>query len=209
MELVSVNVSPVREVEYKGRRVRTGIYKTPVHGPVMARALGLDGDGQAEDCHGGRDMAVYAFTRENYDRWAAELGRKDLHAGKFGENLTVTGMPESEVCIGDRFRVGEAEFEVSVPRAPCSKLAMVMDDPGFPKVFLATGDVGFYLRVVREGEVRAGEAIAWVHRDPARLSIREVTLLMYFDVQDKKGAARAAGLKALSEGWRRKFEGRM
>lgn len=187
----------------------TGIFKTPVPGPVVAGRLGLAGDGQAEDCHGGPDMAVYAFTRENYTHWSRELGRDDLHPGKFGENLTVEGMPESEVCIGDRFRIGTVEVEVSLPRAPCTKLAMVMGDSGFPKIFLATGNVGFYLRVSREGSLQAGDAIERVHADPARLSIQEVVRLMYFDTRDKVGAARAAGVEALGASWRAKFRSRL
>ena len=203
MRVASVNISPVRHVEYRGHAISTGIFKRPVAGRIMARELGLDGDAQADrGCHGGPDMAVYAFTQENYEYWAKELGRSDLHDGKFGENLTVTGMPESEVCIGDRFRIGEAVVEVSIPRAPCSKLAMVMDDPEFPKRFLESLDVGFYLRVVREGLLGAGDAIERIHADPARLSIREVTRLMFFERENIAGAAARAK-------WRRKFGDRV
>jgi MOSC domain-containing protein YiiM len=204
----SVNISPVRKVEHNGRTVSTGIYKAPVAGPVCVRTLGLEGDGQAEACHGGPDMAVYAFTCENYDHWAAVLERSDLHPGKFGENLTVTGMPESEVCVGDRFRIGGVELEVSLPRAPCSKLAMAVGDVGFPKVFLATCRVGFYLRVRREGTLQAGDAVERIHADPARLSIQEVTRLMYFDTDNKEGASRAAAVEALTKSWRTKFHSR-
>ena len=209
MQVLSLNISAVRKVQHNGRAVFTGIYKTPVAGPVMARALGLEGDGQAEDCHGGVDMAVYAFTQENYDYWARELTRSDLHPGKFGENLTVSGMPESDVCVGDRFQIGEAEVEVSLPRAPCTKLAMVVGDPEFPKVFLATGNVGFYLRVLREGLIRTGDPIERTFAEPARLSIQEVTRLMYFDRENKKGAKRAAAVPALSQKWREKFLSRL
>ncbi len=208
MRVISVNVSPVRKVEHNGRAVFTGIFKTPVSGAVVARKLGLEGDGQAEECHGGVDMALYAFAREHYDFWKAELKREDLGPGKFGENLTVEGMPETGVCIGDRFRIGEVEVEVSVPRAPCTKLAMAMGDAGFPKAFLATCNVGFYLRVVREGRVSAGDVIERVHADAARLSIQEVTRLMFFDVKNVKGAKKAAGVAALAEGWRKKFASR-
>ena len=209
MKLLSVNISPVRHVQHNGRTVSTGIYKTPVNGPVLARTLGLEGDGQAEKCHGGPDMALYAFTREHYDHWAAALGRLDLCPGKFGENLTVTGMPETEVCIGDRFRIGDIEVEVSLPRAPCSKLAMAMGDPAFPKAFLATCNVGFYLRVRREGHVQAGDHIERTHADRARLSINEVTRQMFFETATKEGAARAAAVEALAEGWRAKFRRRL
>ncbi len=210
MRVMSVNVSPIRTVEYNGRTVTTAIFKKPVRGPVQAAALGLEGDAQADKrYHGGVNMAVYAFTNEHYDHWQRELGRNDLHPGKFGENLTVEGMPESEVCIGDRFQMGGAEVEVSLPRAPCSKLAMVMDDPEFPKVFLATCNVGFYLRVIGPGPIAAGDAVSRTHVDPARLSIQEVTRLMYFDRDDRDGAARAASVEALAKEWREKFRRRL
>lgn len=209
VKVLSVNISPVRQVQHNGRTVSTGIYKTPVNGSVLARTLGLEGDGQAEKCHGGPDMALYAFTHENYAHWAAALNCSDLIPGKFGENLTVTGMPESEVCIGDRFRISEVEVEVSLPRAPCSKLAMAVGDPQFPKVFLATCNVGFYLRVRQEGLIQAGDRIERTHADPARLSINEVTHLMFFDTENKEGASRAAAVEALAASWRRKFEKRV
>lgn len=150
-------------------------------------------------------MALYAFPRENAEFWARKRGVPEYGPGMFGENLTVEGMSESGVCIGDRFEIGEAVVEVSVPRVPCSKLAMVMDDPEFPKAFLATLNVGFYFRVVREGLIAAGDPIALGQRDPARLSIQEVTRLMYFDPDNREGARRAAGVVALKQSWRDRF----
>lgn len=210
MKVLSVNVSRIRNVEHNGESVPTGIFKIPVRGRIPATTLGLRGDLQADKVHhGGPDMAIYAITQENYDHWAEVLNRTDLVPGKLGENLTVTEMPETEICIGDRFRMGEIEVEVSIPRAPCFKLGIAMDDAAFPKAFLATGNVGFYLRVVQEGTVAAGDAITRVHADPARLSIQEVTRLMYFGGDDKAGAARAAAVGALSAKWREHFRERL
>lgn len=209
MKVLSVNVSRIRNVEHGGELVPTGIFKVPVQGRVRAETLGLRGDAQADRVHhGGPDMAVYAFTQENYDHWAEVLHRTDLVPGKFGENLTVTGMPETQVCIGDRFRMGEIEVEVSVPRAPCFKLGIAVGDATFPKAFLETGNVGFYLRVLKTGTVVAGDPIERLYSDAARLSVQEVIRLMYFGREDKAGAARAAAVGALSERWREKFRER-
>lgn len=205
--LVSVNVSPITAVEHNGRTVRTGIYKKPVQGPVRLRALGLDGDEQGDKrAHGGVDMAVYAYTRENYDFWSAQLGR-ELPPGLFGENLIIDGIDEHDVAIGDRFRIGaEVEVEVSLPRAPCNTFAMVMGDPGFPKRFLAEGRLGFYLRVLREGHVRVGDEVIRTHSDPARLGIAEVARTVYFNLKDPAAVTRALGVDALGQRWRERLQ---
>lgn len=208
MRLLSINTSPIRVVQYNGRSFSTGIFKRPVSAPVMLRTLGLDGDEQGDKkVHGGPHMAAYAYTSENYAFWRAELGNAELAYGTFGENLTTEGLDELEVCIGDRFRIGAAaEVEVSIPRAPCSTFAMVMKDPAFPKRFLATGRVGFYLRVVREGMIAPGDPIERTHTDPARLSIAEVTRLKHFEQGNTAGAARALSVAALAPSWRERFQ---
>lgn len=210
MKVTSVQVSRLRFVQHGGESVPTGIFKLPVQGRTPVTALGLRGDIQADKVHhGGPDMALYAFTQEHYDYWSTRLNRTDLVPGKFGENLTVTDMPEAEVCIGDRFRMGQIEVEVSVPRAPCFKLGIAMDDATFPKAFLATLHVGFYLRVLKEGTIAAGDFIERLHKDPARLTVQETIGLMYFGQEDKAGAARAAAVGALASKWREKFRERM
>jgi MOSC domain-containing protein YiiM len=208
MTLVSVNVSSLQRVDYEGKVFETGIYKKPVQTPVRVHKLGLDGDDQGDKkAHGGLDMAVYGYTAENYDFWSRELGDSKIPHGKFGENLTTIGIDEADVCIGDRFVIGgEAELEVSLPRAPCSTLAMVMEDVEFPKRFLAALRVGFYMRVVREGTIRVGDAIERSRLDPARLSIAEVTRLMFFDKQNRAGIERAIGVGALAVKWRDRFQ---
>jgi MOSC domain-containing protein YiiM len=158
--VVSVNVGAVRTVEWHGRAVNTGIWKTPVDGRVPVRGVNVDGDEQADHrVHGGPDKAVYAYAIEDYDWWSLELGR-ELEPGAFGENLTVIGVDLGVLAIGTRWRVGSTELEVSQPRLPCFKLGMRMGDAGFVDRFNAAERFGAYLRIVKEGDVGAGDDIA-------------------------------------------------
>lgn len=210
MKLLSVNVSRPREILHNGRVVRTGIFKEPVPGRVMLRTLNLDGDGQADlTNHGGLHRAVYAYPNENYGYWQRELGRDDLVFGQFGENFTVSGTTEDDARIGDVFRVGGALVQVSQPRPPCFKLGIKMGMPGFLKPFLASGRVGFYLRVLEEGEVGAGDAFELVESDQGRMTVREVSDLLFFEPDNLEGTRRALGIDALSPGWRESFEERV
>jgi MOSC domain-containing protein YiiM len=210
MHLVSLNAGRPREILHDGEVVRTGIFKEPVAGRVWVRSLNLDGDGQADlTVHGGVYQAVYAYPLEHYAFWAAELGRDDFDYGQFGENFTVAGMLEDTVCVGDRFRIGGAVCEVTQPRVPCFKLGIRMGSPAFPKQFLRSGRVGFYLRVLEEGEVSAGDAIEQLHADPEAMPVREVSRVANLDRDDREGARRALRLGALSPGWRRMFADRV
>ena len=210
MKLISVNVSPPREVVHKGKTVTTGIFKEPIHGRVMLGTSNLDGDGQADLVgHGGVYKAAYAYSVENYDYWKRELGRADFAFGQFGENLTVEGMTEDEVHVGDVFRVGGTLVEVTQPRVPCYKLGIKMGLRGFEKRFLASGRVGFYLRVLEEGEVGAGDVLERVRADPGRMTVREICHLLYFDPENLQGARNALRIRALSPGWRQSFEERL
>jgi MOSC domain-containing protein YiiM len=210
MRLLSVNVSYPMEVAHGRKTVATGIFKEPVSGRVMLRAVNLDGDGQADLVnHGGVDRAVYAYPVENYDYWGRELVRDDLSFGQFGENFTVEGMTEDDVHIGDVFRVGDVLVEVSQPRPPCFKLGIKMGMPRFPKLFLASGRVGFYLRVLEEGEVGAGDGIERVRSGPEQLTVRETSNLLFFESENLEGAERALRIPALSSGWRESFEERL
>jgi MOSC domain-containing protein YiiM len=193
-----------------GETVPTGIYKEPVGGRVMLRTLNLEGDRQADlQNHGGVYQAAYFYGREHYDHWARELGRDDLPFGQFGENLTVEGMLEGQVHIGDVFRVGGAVVQVTQPRIPCFKLAHKMGLPSFPKAFLASGRVGFYARVLEEGEVGVGDAIERVAADPEQLSVREVIRFLFFHEGSRQTAERAVRLGGLSPEWRDRFEARL
>lgn len=206
MELVSVNVSQVRQVEHRGRLVGTGIFREPVEGRVALGRLTLAGDRQVDfRHHGGPDKAVCAYPCEHYAVWREELGRDDLSYGHFGENFTVSGLPEDETCIGDRFRVGTAVVEVTQPREPCFKLGIRMGDPRFPEVFRVSERVGYYLRVIEEGDVAAGDAIKRVDPVSDGMSVREVFHLCFFDSGNREGIARALSLPALSKEWRRRF----
>lgn len=210
MKLLSVNVSLPREVAHGSGTVSTGIFKEPVAGRVMLRKSNLDGDGQADlENHGGIDRAAYAYSIENYDHWRRELGRADLTFGQFGENFTVEGMVEDDIHIGDVFRVGDALVEVTQPRPPCFKLGIKMGMSRFPKLLLASGRVGFYLRVLEEGEVGAGDLFEIVESDPEQVSVREMSHLLFFEPKNLEGAKRALRVRALSPGWRDSFEERL
>jgi MOSC domain-containing protein YiiM len=193
MRLLSVNVSLPEEVTHGRRTVVTSIFKEPVKGRIMLRKLNLDGDGQADLVnHGGVHRAVYVYSVENYAYWQRVLGRDDFSFGQFGENFTVEGMLEDNVHIGDVFRVGDALLEVSQPRPPCFKLGMKMGMARFPKLFLATGRVGFYLRVLKEGEVGVGDTPDLVKSGPERVTVREISHLLFFDAENLEGTERAS-----------------
>lgn len=216
MKLLSVNVGQPREVAYVDRRGRekttsTGIFKDPVSDRVMLRTLNLDGDGQADlKGHGGTYKAAYVYSIENYRYWADELGRTDFAAaGQFGENFTVEGMDDEQVWIGDVFRVGDAMVEVTQPRVPCFKLGVRMDIPDFQKQFAQSCRVGFYLRVLTEGEVGAGDEFAHVRGASARMTVREMMHLLYFDPENIEDAKKALDIAALSPGWRQSFADRV
>lgn len=210
MKLLSVNVSLPKEVAYQGRTTTTGIFKEAVNRRVMLRTLNLDGDGQADlKGHGGIYKAAYAYSIENYDYWKHELGRTDFTFGQFGENFTVEGMLDDGIYVGDQFRVGDALVEVTQPRVPCFKLGIRMGLAQFPKMFLASGRPGFYLRVLEEGEVGPGDVLERVKADPERMTVREVCHLLYFDQKNLEGAKKALRIQALSPGWRGSFEERL
>jgi len=163
--LVSVNVGMPADVQWRGKTVHTGIYKSPVAGPVMARRLNLDGDGQGDlNGHGGEQRAVMVYQTESYEHWKSHFGREDLEPGSFGENFTVDGMTDAEVCIGDRYRIGRAEFEVTQPRVTCFRVGMRLGESDMPNLLVAHHRPGFYFRVITEGMVRAGDAIVRTRR---------------------------------------------
>lgn len=206
MKLLSVNVGLPRVVTWGGRTYPTSIFKQPVSGRVMMRRLNIDGDAQGNlSTHGGVDMAVYVYSDHHYPHWRGVLKDESLGFGAFGENLTVTGMTEDGVHIGDTFRIGEALVQVSEPRTPCHKLAMKYDSPAFPKKFLRSGRVGFYFRVLEPGRIGAGDEIAPVAQDPARLSILEALRIWEKKRPRAQDLERALTCKALSPKWRGQF----
>jgi len=209
MRVLSVNVGLPREVRWRGKLVTTGIYKQPVEGRLTVRTLNLDGDRQADlRVHGGWDKAVYAYPSEYYELWRQERPELEFPWGQFGENLTTEGLVDTEVSIGDRFRVGTAELAVTQPRLPCFKLGIKMGREEFVTEFLERGLHGFYLAVVREGEVEAGDPIARLSSDPRGFGVTEVARLYARDRDDVDGLLRAARLDVLPESWREYFRKR-
>lgn len=203
MKLVSVNVGLPREVEWRGRTVNTGIFKSPVEGRVPVRTLNLEGDRQADlSVHGGPDKAVYGYPVEHYGSWRDELPGVALPPGSFGENLTTEGLLESELRIGDRFRVGSAVLRVTQPRMPCSKLAVKFRRDDMVKRFLASGRSGFYFAVDEEGEVAAGDAIEPLERATHEVTVSEVTRLYARDRNDLDALRRAVEVETLPQDWR-------
>lgn len=206
MKLVSVNVGLPRKVTFRNRAYPTAIFKEPVAGRVWVGRLNIDGDRQGNPkTHGGPDMAVYVYSHDHYAYWETDLGTGRLAPGAFGENLTVTGMADDEVCIGDIYAIGTARFQVTEPRTPCHKLAMKFDDPGLPRRFFKAGRLGFYFRVLAEGEIGAGDAITCEAHDPARLSVRETAALWADKGAEAAAFDRALGVEALSATWRSAF----
>lgn len=207
MKLLSINVSKPKPIQYGGKTVQTGIFKEPVSGTVMLREKNIDGDGQGDlRVHGGTYKAIYGYPFEHYAHWQQALQRDDLTYGQFGENLTVAGLLETSVYIGDVFQIGSTvKLQITQPRVPCFKLAYKMGLPEFPKQFLDSRRVGFYFRVLEEGKISAGEAITRIEVASASMSITEILNLRYFDRDNREKIARARKLPALSPSWKRDF----
>jgi MOSC domain-containing protein YiiM/ferredoxin-NADP reductase len=207
MKLISVNVSLPKTVYHQGRQVNTGIYNEPVTGRVMVRKLNVDGDRQADlKVHGGVYKAVYIYDIENIRYWQKNLGRSDLTYGLFGENFTVEGMLDDRIHIGDVFRIGGALLEVTQPRMPCFKLEIKMDLPGFSRQFLDSGRLGFYCRVIEEGDVGAGDAIERIRVGPEKITVWEFARVYYFDPRNLEKIRRILRIPSIPPGWHRAFE---
>jgi MOSC domain-containing protein YiiM len=190
----------------------TAFFKTPVEGPVRLRSTNLEGDEQADRrVHGGVDKAVCVYSADHYPAWRHELGRADIGYGGFGENFTVTGQSDDDVCIGDRFRIGAAVVEVSQPRGPCWKLARRWNRPGLPQRVVETGRSGWYFRVLEEGDVEAGNAVLLLERPHERWTIRRVNAITYaaLGARPSEEAAALASCPALAASWRRSVAKRM
>jgi ferredoxin-NADP reductase/MOSC domain-containing protein YiiM/ferredoxin len=205
--LLSVNVGLPREIEWQGKIVRTAIWKRPVPGRVFARRLNLDGDGQADlKGHGGENRAVMVYQLEAYRYWERELGRNDFEYGQFGENFTVEGLADDDVCIGDRYRIGTAVFEVTQPRVTCYRLGIRMNNPQMAALLVAHRRPGFYCRVITQGDVGAGDEVEKIIDGPGKISVAEVDSLLYSANHDLGRIAIAAHIPALSQGWKGSFE---
>ena len=201
--LVSVNVGQPQDVLWNGRTVHTGAWKAPVTGPRMVRRLNIDGDGQGDlGGHGGENRAVLVYQVASYDHWATVLGRDDLTPGAFGENLTVDGLPDDEVCIGDRYRIGDVVLEVTQPRVTCYRVGMRLGEPRMAALLVSHHRPGFYCRVLTEGEVVAGQDIVKIEDGPHQVSVAEIDALLYLPGHPRDALKRAASIPALSPGWK-------
>ncbi len=210
MKLISVNVGMPREVSWRGKTVLTGIFKSPIAGPVTVQALNLDGDGQADlSVHGGYSKAVYLYPAEHYEFWRRELPDLDLTWGNFGENFTTQGLLEDNVYIGDTLRIGSALVRVTEPRMPCYKLGIRFGRSDIVKRFLQSRRTGFYFAVLEEGTVQAGDSFNTVERDPNGISVADITRLYAFDKDDWDTMSRVVKLEALSSSWRDYFRQRL
>jgi len=204
--LLSVNVGMPKDVPWRGKTVYTGIWKDPVAGPRMVRRLNIDGDGQGDtQGHGGEQRAVFVYQLESYQHWRRHFGRDDLSYGEFGENLTVEGLPDSEVCIGDRYRIGEAEFEVTQPRVTCYRVGIRLGVPEMPALLVSHHRPGFYMRVITEGHIQAGDQIVKTRTGPNALSVADTDALLYLPGRDERKLRLALQIPALSPGWQGSF----
>ena len=210
MRLISVNAGLPREVSWRGMSVKTSIWKIPVEGRVRVSSLNVEGDRQSDlTVHGGPDKAVYVYPSEHYPYWRSRLGDADLPWGSFGENFTIEGLLEDRVQIGARIRAGAAEFVVTQPRMPCYKLGVRFDRPDMVKLFLQSGRTGFYLAVLREGEVAAGDTIEYGNERENGLTIADIVGLYAVDSGNQDLLRRASVLPALPDSWKEYFRKRL
>ncbi len=205
--LLSVNVGLPRDVTWNGKTVRTSVWKPPVDGRRMVRKLDIDGDAQADLAgHGGEHRAVFVYQMDSYHYWERFLGRNDFTFGQFGENFTVDGLSDNEVCIGDRFRIGSAVFEVTQPRVTCYRVGIRMNEPRMPALLVAHHRPGFYFRALQEGEVGAGDDIVKIADGPEKITVADTDALLYLPGASREQLERALRIPALSKGWQSSFQ---
>ncbi len=206
--LVSVNVGLPKEISWRGQTVVTGIWKAPVEGPRTVRRLNVDGDRQGDlTGHGGENRAVFVYQLDSYRYWEEQLGRDDFTYGQFGENFTVDGLGDDDVCIGDRYRIGSGLFEVTQPRVTCYRVGIRMDEPRMAALLVAHGRPGFYLRVLEEGDVEAGDDIVKVATGSEAMTVADVNALLYVAGRhDVHQLRRALRIPALSPGWQESLQ---
>jgi ferredoxin-NADP reductase/MOSC domain-containing protein YiiM len=204
--LRSVNVGMPRNVPWHGKTVYTGVWKHPVDGPAMVRRLNIDGDGQGDtNGHGGEQRAVLVYQIQSYRHWQDHFRRDDFSYGQFGENLTVDGLSDDAVCIGDRYRIGEAEFEVTQPRVTCYRVGLRLGEPDLPALLVSHHRPGFYLRVITEGHTQAGDQIVKTRTGPHALTVADTDALLYLPYRDRAKLGLAVQIPALSPGWQDSF----
>ncbi|WP_338830956.1 MOSC and FAD-binding oxidoreductase domain-containing protein [Bradyrhizobium sp. 27S5] len=205
--LLSVNVGLPRDIEWKGRIVHTAVWKSPVPGRCRVGRLNLDGDGQGDlGGHGGEHRVVFVYQIESYRHWQEELKRNDFVHGQFGENFTIEGLPDDTVCIGDRYQIGSALFEITQPRVTCYRVGIRVNEPLMPALLTSSGRPGFYFRVLSEGDVGAGDDILKVGEAKERMTVAEINALLYSPNHPRDRLERALRIEQLSPGWRASFQ---
>jgi ferredoxin-NADP reductase/MOSC domain-containing protein YiiM len=205
--LVAVNIGLPRDVEWRGRTVHTGVWKRAAEGSRMVRTLNIDGDGQGDLAgHGGPHRAVLVYQLSSYEHWRQHFDRDDFEYGQFGENFTVEGLSDDEVCIGDQYQIGDALFEVSQPRVTCYRVGLRQGQPQLPALLVSHRRPGFYLRVLQEGAVEAGDPILLLAPGPEQMTVADVDALLYLPGHDRGEVARALRIPGLSPGWRESFK---
>jgi MOSC domain-containing protein YiiM len=212
MKILSVNISKPVEVIYNKRIITTGIFKKPVEGPLYASKQNLAGDGQADlKNHGGLYKAIYAYSYDHYGYWSRNLNRQDFEFGQFGENLTVAGLDESKLCIGDQLQTGGVELMITQPRVPCFKLGIKFGDRQMPKKFQASALTGFYMKVLQEGYVQAGDVIKIVKRDENQISVKNLFEAFYISKEESALTIlqKSMEVKDLSPSWKAQIEKRL
>ena len=204
---MSVNVGMPKNVAWQGKNVYTGVFKDPVSGHRRVRKLNIEGDGQGDLAgHGGEQRAVFVYQLDSYRYWERELGRDDFVYGQFGENFTVEGLGDDEVCIGDRYRIGTATFEVTQPRVTCYRVGIRMNDPRIPALLVSHHRPGFYFRVLEEGDVQPGDEIVKLAAGPEQMPVAEADALLYLPGHGRQELLRALRIPALSPGWQASFQ---
>ncbi len=204
--LLSVNVGMPKDVPWQGKTVFTGVYKDSVSGARRVGKLNVEGDGQGDLAgHGGEQRAVFVYQRDSYGHWEEELGRDDFVDGQFGENFTIEGLGDDEVCVGDRYQIGDAIFEVTQPRVTCYRVGIRMNDPRIPALLVSHNRPGFYFRVLQEGEVQAGDEILKLASGPEQMTVAELSALLYLPGHPRQELLRALRIPALSAGWQASF----
>lgn len=210
MKVAGLALGGVEPLSYRGKTVRTGIFKTPTAGPLQLRLQGVEGDVQVDQKHhGGEDKAVYLYSLENLRYWAELRGEPPYAPGQVGENITVADLEDASIHLGDRLEIGEAQIEVTQPRVPCFKLGLKMGDLKFVNQFLRSGRTGFYARVLREGAVRLGDRVTVIHRDPQRVSIPEAMRALEPGPDRTAHLLKVLAVDGLSSAWRKDLEKRL
>lgn len=209
IEILSLNVGKPRDLQFGNKEVTTGINKRPVNEPIYLSTVNFDGDGQGDLVHhGGVEKAVCVYASEHYPYWEDVLG-KTLKVGAFGENLTLRGLTEDDVCIGDKFQLGDAIVQVSQPRQPCFKLSLIHDRKDMPVIVQDTGYTGFYFRVLKEGIVSPSDRLVHIERPELAITVTEANRLMHHAKDDLEGARKILQLDELSTSWRKTFNKRI